>query len=380
MPSNSKEDGGWSRFEGPGNVNVSPRTLAFNNARRYLEEMQNGVPVPLTRREEGTRREAAVQEQEDPEDSDVESEPPESEPERPCDGVPMRQPSQEEEEEDEESADELVLERDDVLLKGLDYQMGACETLFRHDGRNSKALILCMALGLTSLDGNRQLADWEHDTLYLNMPSPKLFIPKVPLLRKEIQRRSRELGLATRMRTANKRQCIDWLKIHPVTVDCDIGFLRHEEGLIYSALQDFASEAAVQERERLSNANWTGDKPWLRFYCCLTHDDVRDALKNRDRAWSREELDARNNSDRPKTYWEQLSDLYNDEMYVPSTESMPELHPAFNESMELPFSEMPGGRMTAHDAKNRFADCRGKLIQVRQSTVRIILLLSGGCR
>ena len=119
------------------------------------------------------------------------------------------------------------------------------------------------------------------------------------------------------------------------------------------------------QRERLLAANWTGDKPWLRFYCFLAKDTVQEALVEQNRCLTREELDARNCEDRPSSYYQLVADLYNAEWYNPKTAADPDLHDLFRTQISLPFSEMPGGRMTPEDVKNRFCDCRGKLIQVR---------------
>ena len=111
------------------------------------------------------------------------------------------------------------------------------------------------------------------------------------------------------------------------------------------------------------------------MYCALCHDSVRQALIDRDRAWSREELDAKNNAERPPTFWAQVASLYNDWTFMPEIEAHPELHESFNEPIILRLEDMPGGEMTPQDARSRFADCRGKLIQVRRCTVDVFYQL-----
>jgi hypothetical protein len=44
------------------------------------------------------------------------------------------------------------------------------------------------------------------------------------------------------------------------------------------------------DKEKLANANWTGNLPWLRLYCCMTHDPALEALRNKDRVLARDEL------------------------------------------------------------------------------------------
>ena len=264
-------------------------------------------------------------------------------------------------EEAEESEDDDV---DDVDVNPPS-QLSTCETLYRAEGRNSRQLLLSMALGLIDSETGRRLADWEGDDLYKNMPSKSSTHPIVPHMKREIVRRGAVLGIATRMRTASKNSCYEWLLNNPIQDPVDIAFLKNQEGQIYRALQNLAEEQAGLERDRLASASWTGDKPWLRFYCVLCHDTVRQALIDRDRAWSREELDARNNAERPPTFWAVAAALYNDPAFNPRLEARPDLHSSFSEAIELPLEEMPGGQMTAQDARSWFADCRGKLIQVR---------------
>ena len=62
--------------------------------------------------------------------------------------------------------------------------------------------------------------------------------------------------------------------------------------------------------------------------------------------------------------WKMVADLFNDPKNVYWTEALPELHSAFAEPIELRFEDMPGP-ITAEQAKNRFSDGRGCLIQVR---------------
>jgi hypothetical protein len=74
-------------------------------------------------------------------------------------------------------------------------------------------------------------------------------------------------------------------------------------------------------------------------------------------------LDARNSDARPPTYYEKVAELYNsDIMYVSC--ALPELHSTFADSMVLSFDEMPGGAITADEAKTRLGEARAKMISV----------------
>ena len=139
--------------------------------------------------------------------------------------------------------------------------MATCETLYRAEGRNSRQLLLCMALGLTDSDTGRRLADWETDDLYRNMPSKSNTHPKVVHMKRELERRATLLGIVARKKTASKTQVYEWLLNHPIQDPQDIAFLKNQEGLLYRALENLAAEQATAERDRLASANWTGDRP-----------------------------------------------------------------------------------------------------------------------
>jgi hypothetical protein len=48
----------------------------------------------------------------------------------------------------------------------------------------------------------------------------------------------------------------------------------------------------------------------------------------------------------PMTFEEIVAKLYNDDTFIPITESLKEMHHDFLEPIALPFNEMPGGKIT----------------------------------
>jgi hypothetical protein len=123
------------------------------------------------------------------------------------------------------------------------------------------------------------------------------------------------------------------------------------------------AENSAQDK-LLQQANWNGPRPWLRFYLCICHDDACQALLNKDACIPRDELDARGNNKRPCTFEEVVADLYNDEDYIPVTESIPDLHSMFAKPMALKLSMMPGGRILSNVVKGKLNEVRAKLLQV----------------
>ena len=146
-------------------------------------------------------------------------------------------------------------------------------------------------------------------------------------------------------------------------------FVIREEAKLYKTLLDIEEEAQIASQEKLSTSNWTGPTPWLRLYSCMFDDRAVISLKNSQQLKNREELDARNNEERPETFEEVVATLYNDPENVYYTELLPELHFVYADVMELDFTDMPGGKISAEDVKKKIAECRVKLIQVCEKCV-----------
>ena len=111
-------------------------------------------------------------------------------------------------------------------------------------------------------------------------------------------------------------------------------------------LKDCQKENEEAERQKLQGANWTGNRPWIRFYHSMTRDNAIVALSESLKVLSRAELDARNNKERPATFWEIVAQNFNDKQFVVYSESYPELHSTFADVMKLKFEDMPGGAIT----------------------------------
>jgi hypothetical protein len=104
---------------------------------------------------------------------------------------------------------------------------------------------------------------------------------------------------------------------------------------------DAAKEAEEAGKEKLANASWMGNLPWLMLYCCMVHDQACWAILVKDNCLVRDELDACNLDMYPEAV---VARLYNNLDTEFSTETtMPELHAAFAMLINLDFLLMPGG-------------------------------------
>jgi hypothetical protein len=96
----------------------------------------------------------------------------------------------------------------------------------------------------------------------------------------------------------------------------------------------------------------------------MFEDEALQAMLRSQTVMTRAELDARNSSERPETFAEVVARKYNDPDVVFVTEKLPDLHMAFSDEIELEFDDMPGGKITAEEAKKRITEARAKLLQV----------------
>jgi len=187
--------------------------------------------------------------------------------------------------------------------------------------------------------------------------------PTVPILKIEVRRCAKLFGVTLATSTMSRPSLMTWLKENPIVNCLDEDFLRKEELKIYDMAKAAHDEASELAAARLRNSNWNSPKPWLRFYLALCEDDAHQALLNKDNCLTRSELDAGDWEDRPETFEEAVARVCNDETRVLVTEALPSLHDMFAEPIELQFSDMPGGKISAEDVKGRLGDARSKLIQ-----------------
>jgi hypothetical protein len=247
-------------------------------------------------------------------------------------------------------------------------QKGDCETFFTIS-KNSQPVLLAMCQGLVSRPtdaySGTYVFDTETDDVLKAFPQKALFFPMVKHLKEEALRRARLFKIKPLKKSASKSELTDWLKLHPINNDLDEAFLRFEAGRTYQMILKQAEESEVVERERLASRNWGDHRPWMRFYHVATSDEARVLLRSSNDVLTREELDARNSGVRPLTFYEKVAEMFNDPNTVYVSVSLPDLHSTFADSIELRFEDMPGGAMTADEAKSRMGDARAKMISVR---------------
>lgn len=246
-----------------------------------------------------------------------------------------------------------------------DEVVSACKV--KHEEANCKKLLMWMVIGLTS-DSGRSLGDLTVEP-YASMRQKALYQPVAADLKEEQNRRAVSMGMKEFKNTYySKSKCQEWLENNPVTNKADAKFLLETEKLIYDELkEEMAARKEIEEERNKASGTWNTPCPWLRFYHCLADDRTHDAFLKKDDVFDRAALDARGNAQRPQTAWEIVAELYNDNTIVYWSKALPDLHMFFTDSHELLFDDMPGGEITAEQAKSRYAQARAELIPVSSS-------------
>jgi hypothetical protein len=244
---------------------------------------------------------------------------------------------------------------------------GSCQILYEEQ-ENSKQLLLAMCIGLTSPTG-RKLGDCDEEP-YKSVKSVRSVHPSLAQLREEMIRRAADRGMGElRKKTAPKPACLSWLQQHPEENPLNRAWLMREEEQYYRSLTKGTEER--EEQDKSASSNWNSWEPFVRFYSILCRDEIRTALLSKDDTLPRQEMEARNHDDRPLDFYELIAKFYNDDSVVITTIILPDLWYTWAYSHDLYFHDMPGGEITAEDAKKRLSDCRAKLIYVSERVIAI---------
>jgi hypothetical protein len=254
------------------------------------------------------------------------------------------------EDEDSDAEEHYVVSADDPPAPRLTAK--TCYT----EKRMSKSVLMGMCYGLSN-DG-RKLGDLSLEP-YASSNKKKMFTPSVKQLCLEIVRQAAaRLIKAPRSSHYTKERCYKWLMLYPLAHPNDVAFLVREELRFKAEVEEATNEVRVKK-----SANWVDNDPFLRLYHCLINDKVKAAFLTRDNVLNREELDARNSDQRPKTYEQEAAELFNNTAFAPTSLHLPSLHSDFDQAKLLRLEDMPGA-ITPEEVKSRMADSRAKLMVV----------------
>ena len=245
---------------------------------------------------------------------------------------------------------------------------GQCQALYEAN-ENSKALLLLMCVGIKAECSDRILGDVDIEPYKSFKPRNKVACSNKDTAEEVVRRATiqdiREKGKPPKPKNWSTKKLTEWLKKNPRVDPQDVEFLRATEFALWTAFTAAKHEEDERKEASKRSASWLSIEPCLRLYECACHDDARQALLVKDLCMDRQQLDARNSEHRPKTFDEVVADLFNDPEFVPSSDALPELHSSFTESIDLPFSAMPGQTpITPEQVKSKLADARCKLMKI----------------
>ncbi|KAG7355336.1 hypothetical protein IV203_004692 [Nitzschia inconspicua] len=93
----------------------------------------------------------------------------------------------------------------------------------------------------------------------------------------------------------------------------------------------------------------------LRLIEAFLSDKAKGKLASTQQCLTRQELDARNSDLAVEDYFETVSQVFNDESWTPTTESLPDLHPDLADARDLPLKEY---RTTRAKVKEKYNEMR----------------------
>lgn len=218
------------------------------------------------------------------------------------------------------------------------------ERLFEEFDRSFAALVM-LSIGMKDENG-KTILDVNDDpwkslqSSRRNRKKQKQIKPSLDIMRKHIIWRWVNVCKSTppmpRPRQWPQRQVVEWLEKNPINSTNDILFLTStiakEKQLAFEALEKEASENDLLSR------SWTGELPYLRLiHALIDHDDIKELFLHRnDLSGDRLEIENRNSTERRQaTVWDKLAEKWNDPLYNPVSEEIPELHSRYIVSLDL---------------------------------------------
>ena len=127
---------------------------------------------------------------------------------------------------------------------------------------------------------------------------------------------------------------------NPITNKSEVEFLLQEENVYFTAVESYKKQreegGAVQKA-----VQWRSNAGWQRLYHAAADDRCKAALRTLTRAKDHEEVDGRHSTEKPKTYYELVAELCNNESVVYHTYALPDLHRDFQGKQEQSVTGWP---------------------------------------
>ena len=178
-------------------------------------------------------------------------------------------------------------------------------------------------------------------------------LPTQAMYKKEILRRDPSAKLRKRK---NDELLIMLHDIGPKVTSNNFTFIIESESTICSIFMDKEKEREAIEKN--SNGPNITNQDRLCFIEVILSDRVKGLYSMSQDCLTRSELDNRNPVVRVCDFYDKATEVFNDEKYVPYTQSLPNLHEDFVEPIPLPLKSF---RLTRDEAKDILVSIRPKL-------------------
>lgn len=185
--------------------------------------------------------------------------------------------------------------------------------------------------------------------------------PSLPFLKKEIHRRNPTLKGYKNKPLLYLLQMLADDKMKLPTVDME--YLQHFQFEYKTACENKITEttsdvsAATTSASAASSPRITTDDR-LRLIEAFLSDEAKTKILATQECLSRQELDARNSVMAVEDYFETVSNVFNDETWVPMLTSLPDLHPDLADARELPLKQY---RTTRAKVKEKYNEMKNHL-------------------
>lgn len=240
------------------------------------------------------------------------------------------------------------------------------------DTNEYSKMIFTMSIGLSHDDVDKAKCD---ELIKKKAITKSDIKPTAKTLRAEIQRRYEcisnddELSVVSPSKYNKKKPCPNQWGVPKLTKWLEENTLLPEDALVVKqAIADFLSNVETEFLDDLEERNENGcniskpNKRKMRLYEACFHDDFRGDMLGLGRSVPRVRLDARNSSNRPKTFFEKVADKYNDVSWIPKS-TVVDINPDLCGEIKLSpvlQKDKRYHKYTAEDVKKLYTDVKGQ--------------------
>jgi hypothetical protein len=185
----------------------------------------------------------------------------------------------------------------------------------------------------------------------------KGFKPNLALYRRELRRRDPKV----RVSNHNTKDLLEMLRRgYPITSSEDIEYITQRIRTLEATMAGAQLQRATTSAPNSRSVARKTDR--LRFVECMVLDTVKPLYLSSQQVLLRYEMDGRKSSTASPDFYDVVSDAFNDTTFNPTSRCLPELHPDFIESIQLPLHD--DYLMTPERAKSLIQSMKPKIAKM----------------